>query len=143
MEDKVIYKVQHNGVYEDLWEEVYIWLDSTPDVGTVKANFRGVYDYLTEISTAEDRCEEGLYGISVKVPSGFGMLDYAERVAKKFNLPYTTETQKGKKGSVEILTMYIKEGAPCVKMPFKESDKKYREEWYKRHNNNRTSSWSA
>lgn len=41
--DKVIYAVKNNGVYEDLFDEVMVWLDSMCDVGTVKANFRGGY----------------------------------------------------------------------------------------------------
>jgi len=143
-EDKVIYAVKNSGVYEDLFDEVMVWLDSMCDVGTVKANFRGVYDYLSEISVTYDRYDkEGLIGIAVTVPEGFGMLDYAERVAKKFGLEYKVETKTYRKGNEEVLTMYIEENAPCAKIPFMQSDKDFRDEWYKKHNGDRTASWTA
>lgn len=132
-EDKIVKKVTKD-MYIDLFDEVYTWLTNWGHT-TTQSMFRGVYMYLGEIGM--DNGRSGYNGISVTVPKGYGMLDYAVRVAKKFDLPYTEHNYK----STESITIYIKENAKAKKIPFMQSDRNFRKEWMKKHKNDRTAAW--
>ena len=129
-EDKILYQLKQNTIYEDLYDEVTTWLVSLGNTSAQK-HFAGVYMY-NEIGV--DYSKEGYCGITVKTPKGYDMLDYAIRVADKFGLNY----RKTNTATRDVLIIYIKDRTKAVNMEFRQSDKNFRDNWQKIHKNDRT-----
>ena len=105
-EDKILYQLKQNTIYEDLYDEVTTWLVSLGNTSAQK-HFAGVYMY-DEIGV--DYSKEGYCGITVKTPKGYDMLDYAIRVADKFGLNY----RKTNTVTRDVLIIYIKDRTKAV-----------------------------